>query len=288
MDKNNFMTTPVKRSSTSLFSNAFIDFYHLVVRMTWPRFLASFVVIFLAINLFFGFLYSLQSDSIGGLKGIGFLEYFFFSVQTLATIGYGSMYPQTLYGHILVTIEAMIGLLGVGMFAALAFARISLPRSRVIFSNTAVINNFEGQPALMFRMANERNNRIIGAEVELSLFIQETTKEGQSMRRIYDLSLARNHTPMLALTWLVIHPIDEKSPLSKLSQEDLSKADFAFVATVKGLDETVSQTIHSNHTYTFEDIRWNHRFVDLYRKNESGKKVLIDQTLIHNTIEEAR
>ena len=288
MDKNNFMTTPVKRSSTSLFSNAFIDFYHLVVRMTWPRFLASFVVIFLAINLFFGFLYSLQSDSISGLKGIGFLEYFFFSVQTLATIGYGSMYPKTLYGHILVTIEAMIGLLGVGMFAALAFARISLPRSRVIFSNTAVINDFEGQPALMFRMANERNNRIIGAEVELSLFIQETTKEGQSMRRIYDLSLARNHTPMLALTWLVIHPIDEKSPLSKLSQEDLSKADFALVATVKGLDETVSQTIHSNHTYTFEDIRWNHRFVDLYRKNESGMKVLIDQTLIHNTIEEAR
>ncbi|MBU3576603.1 ion channel [Polynucleobacter sp. UK-Kesae-W10] len=288
MDKNNFMATPVKRSSTSLFSNAFIDFYHLVVRMTWPRFLASFVMVFLAINLLFGFLYSVRGDSISGLKGLGFLEYFFFSVQTLATIGYGSMFPQTLYGHVLVTVEAMVGLLGVGMFAALAFARISLPRSRVVFSNTAVINNFEGQPALMFRMANERNNRIIGAEVELSLFIQETTKEGQSMRRIYDLSLARNHTPMLALTWLVIHPIDEKSPLSRMSEEDLSKADFALVATVKGLDETVSQTIHSNHTYTFEDIRWNHRFVDLYRKNESGMKVLIDQTLIHDTIEEAR
>ena len=282
------MATPVKRSSTSLFSNAFIDFYHLVVRMTWPRFLASFVMVFLAINLLFGFLYSVRGDSISGLKGLGFLEYFFFSVQTLATIGYGSMFPQTLYGHVLVTVEAMVGLLGVGMFAALAFARISLPRSRVVFSNTAVINNFEGQPALMFRMANERNNRIIGAEVELSLFIQETTKEGQSMRRIYDLSLARNHTPMLALTWLVIHPIDEKSPLSRMSEEDLSKADFALVATVKGLDETVSQTIHSNHTYTFEDIRWNHRFVDLYRKNESGMKVLIDQTLIHDTIEEAR
>lgn len=287
MDKNTFMTTPVKRSSTSLFSNAFIDFYHLVVRTTWPRFLASFIFVFLAINLLFGFLYYLQGESIAGLKGIGFLEYFFFSVQTLATIGYGSMYPQTLYGHVLVTIEAMVGLLGVGMFAALAFARISLPRSRVVFSNSAVVNTFEGQPALMFRMANERNNRIIGAEVELSLFIQETTKEGQSMRRIYDLNLARNHTPMLALTWLVIHPIDEKSPLAKLSQADLAKADFALVATVKGLDETVSQTIHSNHTYTFEDIRWNHRFVDLYRKSESGMKILIDQTLIHDTVAEA-
>ena len=287
MDKNTFMSTPVKRSSTSLFSNAFTDFYHLVVRMTWPRFLASFVIVFLAINLFFGFLYSVQADSIAGLRGIGFLEYFFFSVQTLATIGYGSFYPQTLYGHILVTIEAMVGLLGVGMFAALAFARISLPRSRVVFSNSAVVSHFEGQSALMFRMANERNNRIIGAEVELSLFIQETTKEGHNMRRIYDLSLARNHTPMLALTWLVIHPLDEKSPLSKLSQEELSKADFALVATVKGLDETVSQTIHSNHTYTFENIRWNHRFVDLFRKNESGAKAIIDQTLIHDTVEVA-
>ena len=286
MDKNNFMAIPVKRSSTSLFSNAFLDFYHLVVRMTWPRFLGSFVIVFLAINLLFGFLYALQADSIAGMQDIGFLEYFFFSVQTLATIGYGSLYPQTLYGHILVTVEAMVGLLGVGMFAAFAFARISLPRSRVVFSNTAVVSNFNGQPALMFRMANERNNRIIGAEVELSLFIQETTKEGNSMRRIYDLCLARNHTPMLALTWLVIHPIDERSPLSKLSQDDLSKADFALVATVKGLDETVSQTIHSNHTYSFEDIRWNHRFVDLYRKSESGMKSLIDQTLIHDTIQE--
>ena len=232
--------------------------------------------------------YFIKDDSIAGLKGIGFLEYFFFSVQTLATIGYGSMYPQTLYGHILVTIEAMVGLLGVGMFAALAFARISLPRSRVVFSKTAVVNTFEGQPALMFRMANERKNRIIGAEVELSLFMQETTKDGYSMRRIYDLNLARNHTPMLALTWLVIHPIDEKSPLSKFSQGDLAKADFALVATIKGLDETVSQTIHSNHTYTFEDIRWNHRFVDLYRKNESGMNDFIDQTLIHDTILDTR
>ena len=287
MDKNTFMATPVRRSSTSFFSNVFIDFYHLVVRTTWPRFLFSFAIVFLAINLLFGFLFSLEHDSISGLKGIGFLEYFFFSVQTLATIGYGSLYPQTFYGHVLVTIEAMVGLLGVGMFAALAFARISLPRSRVIFSNTAVVSHFDGRLALMFRIANERNNRIIGAEVELSLLIQERTREGDNIRRIYDLDLARNHIPLLALTWLVIHPIDEHSPLAKMSQEQLANADFALIATIKGLDETVSQTIHSNHTYTFEDIRWNHRFVDLYRKSDSGQKIFIDQTLIHDTIDQS-
>jgi inward rectifier potassium channel len=284
MDKNNLTAMPVRRSASSPLSNVFTDFYHMVVKTTWPRFLASFAAVFLAINLLFGWLYFLQSNSIAGLQGIGFLEYFFFSVQTLATIGYGSMYPQSIYGHVLVTIESMVGLLGVGMFAALAFAKISLPRSRVVFSNTAVVGVFDGQPALMFRMANERNNRIIGAQVELSLFIQETTREGHGMRRIYDLHLVRDHTPMLALTWLVIHPIDEKSPLSKLNIEKLADSNFALVATISGLDETVSQTIHSNHIYTYEDIRWNHRFADLYQTNELGEKY-IDQTLIHDTVE---
>ncbi len=281
----NIFSTPVRRSSSSLFSNAFLDFYHLVVRMTWPRFLASFAAVFLLTNVCFGLLYSVQNDAIAGLKTLGYWEYFFFSVQTLATIGYGSMYPQTLYGHALVTLEAMVGLLGVGMFAALAFAKISLPRSRVVFSNTAVVSKFEGQPALMFRVANERSNKIIGAEVALTLIIGETTQEGQSMRRIYDLDLVRNHMPMLALTWLVIHPVNQNSPLAKLSQEALAEADFILVATMKGLDETVSQTIHSNHTYSFEDMKWNHRFVDLYRKDGSDDQAYIDLTLIHETMD---
>jgi inward rectifier potassium channel len=285
MDKSTFMTTPVRRSTTLLVTNAFYDFYHLVVQTTWPRFLISFAVVFLTINLFFGSLFFIQHDSIAGLKNLGFLDYFFFSVQTLATIGYGSLYPQTLYGHILVTIEAMVGLLGVGMFAALAFARISLPRSRVVFSKTAVVSNFEGCPALMFRMANERNNRIIGAEVELCLFIKETTKEGHNLRRIYDLSLVRNHTPMLALTWLVIHPIHPSSPLYLFSKDELADKDFALVATVKGLDETLSQTIHSIHIYTNDHIKWNHRFVDLFRTSEKDGQIFIDQTLIHDTID---
>ena len=282
----NIRVAPVRRSSASSISSTFNDFYHLVVRMTWPRFLVSFVIVFLVANLIFGFLYYLQEDSVAGLKETGFLEYFFFSVQTLATIGYGAMYPQTLYGHILVTIEAMIGLLGLGMFAALAFARLSLPRSRVVFSQPVVINAFEGVPALMFRVANERNNRIIGAEVELSLFIQQTTKEGLSMRRVYDLGLMRHHTPMLALTWLVIHPINEQSPLFNLSQEVLAKADFSLVATLKGLDETVSQTIQSIHTYTYDDIKWNHRFVDLFRKTHPAPESSIDLTLLHETVKD--
>ena len=279
-------TTPIRPSGVEVVSHRFVDFYHLVVRMTWPRFLASFVGIFLLTNFIFGLLYSIQGSSIAGIKDFDYLEYFFFSVQTLATIGYGAMYPQTLYSHLLVTLEAMVGLLGLGMFAALAFARLSLPKSRVVFSKTAIMGKFDGVTALMFRVANERSNHILGAEVELSLFIQEVTKEGQSIRRIYDLNLARNHTPLLALTWLVMHPINEKSPLYSFTKEALKQADFALVATIKGLDETVSQTIHANHTYSFENIRWGHRFVDLYRKSESNGNVFIDLTLIDETVKE--
>lgn len=275
----------VRRESVSPFSNTFNDFYHFVVRLTWPRFLASFILVFLITNLIFGLLYSLQVESIAGIKSANFIEYFFFSVQTLATIGYGAMYPQTLYGHVLVTIEAMVGLLSLGMFAALAFARLSLPKSRVIFSEVAVVSQFDGEMALMFRVANERNNLIIGAEVELSLLIQQTTQEGFSIRRIIDLDLVRNHTPMLALTWLVIHPINEKSPFIKFTQETLKQVDFTLLVTIKGLDETVSQTIHSNHTYAYEDIRWNHRFIDLIRKDPINNTSSIDLTLINETKE---
>lgn len=282
--RNHFFNTPLRRPRTVRYSHAFQDFYHATVRMTWPRFLAAFTFVFLLTNVIFGFMYSLQRDAVAGLAAPDFLAYFFFSVQTLATIGYGAMYPNTLYGHVLVTVEAMVGLLGMGMFAALAFARLSLPTARVVFSHTAVISPFEGQPALMFRMANERNNRIIGAEVALTLFINETTQEGVRMRRIHDLNLVRNHIPMLALTWLVIHPIDADSPLAKLSQEALAEADFSLVATIKGLDETVSQTIHANHTYGFQDLRWQHRFVDLFRKSETDDAITIDLSLIHTTM----
>jgi len=124
--------------------------------MSWTAYLGLFVSAFLVVNAAFGYLYYVGNNAIGGLATSSYWEYFFFSVQTLATIGYGTKFPQTLYADVLVTVEAMIGLLSMGLFAAIAFARLSIPRSRVIFSNTAVIAEFEGVPTLMFRVANER------------------------------------------------------------------------------------------------------------------------------------
>ena len=274
---------PIRGSTIEVASNARVDFYHSVVAMSWLGYLGVFVGAFLLLNAVFGYLYYLDESSIGGLRSSAYREYFFFSVQTLATIGYGTKFPQTLYADVLVTIEAMVGLLGLGVFAAIAFARLSIPRARIIFSKVAVIADFEGVPTLMFRVANERNNMIIGAEVELCLFIRETTPEGLSMRRIYDVPLIRSRTPMLSLTWLVLHPIREGSPFFGHTAESLEQADFALVATIKGLDETISQTVHANHAYRKADIKWQHRFVDMFTENPSTGGASIDLTRIHDT-----
>jgi inward rectifier potassium channel len=275
-------TSPIRGSTIEVSSNGQVDLYHSVVAMSWAAYLSLFVAAFLVVNAVFGYLYYVGTNAIGGLASSSYWEYFFFSVQTLATIGYGTKFPHTMYADVLVTVEAMIGLLSMGLFAAIAFARLSIPRSRVIFSKTAVVADFEGVPTLMFRVANERKNNIIGAEVELSLFIRETSKEGLSMRRIYDLALVRSHNPMLSLTWLIFHPMNEASPVFGHTAQSLASAEFALVATLKGLDETISQTVHANYAYRSSDIRWNHRFQDMFTEDESTGKSSIDLTRIHD------
>ncbi len=275
---------PIRNSTVDVSSQAGLDIYHSVVSMGWLAYLSLFACAFLLVNLLFGFLYFVGDSAIGGLQSNSYQEYFFFSVQTLATIGYGSKFPQTLYADVLVTLEAMMGLLGVGMFTGIAFARLSIPRSRIIFSKVAVIAPFEGVPTLMFRVSNERNNRVIGAEIELTLFLRTTTPEGQSMRRIYDLSLLRNRTPMLSLTWLVFHPIVQGSPLFGHTAESLAELDFALVATIKGLDETISQTVHAYQAYACEDIQWNHRFKDMLTENPKTGRALIDLKQISEVV----
>ncbi len=275
-------TSPIRGSTIEVSSNGRVDPYHSVVAMSWAAYLSLFVAAFLVVNAVFGYLYYVGTNAIGGLASSSYWEYFFFSVQTLATIGYGTKFPQTMYADVLVTVEAMIGLLSMGLFAAIAFARLSIPRSRVIFSKTAVVADFEGVPTLMFRVAHERKNNIIGAEVELSLFIRETSKEGLSMRRIYDLALVRSHNPMLSLTWLIFHPMNEASPLFGHTAQSLAASEFALVATLKGLDETISQTVHANFAYRSSDIRWNHRFQDMFSEDEATGKSSIDLTRIHD------
>ena len=252
------------------------DFYHWLMTISWPHLWGIIISVYLVINTLFAFAYLGSSDGIANAKSGSFIDAFSFSVQTMATIGYGAMYPTNLYTHILVTIEVFVGLIGMAMITGLMFARFSLPTARVLFSNVAVISPYNGVPTLMFRIANQRQNWIVETQVRVTLLLDEVVSpEGHSLRRLCDLKLVRSETPMLALTWLVMHKIDENSPLYHWSEADFDKLNHQetrFFVTLTGLDETVSQTIHTRHIYTLDKIIWNMRFVDVMFTAASGQR----------------
>lgn len=257
------------------------DPYHLLLTIPWPAFIALFFGLYLTANALFALVYMAGGNCVNNAHPGSFPDLFFFSVQTMASIGYGDMYPRTFYANGVVTIEAIIGLLGVAMITGLAFARFSMPTAKVLFSHVAVIAPFNGIPTLMFRTANERNNLILEAQIKVTLVRNEVSLEGQFMRREYDLQLVRNQTSIFALAWMVMHQIDERSPLYGLTAEDLAEVEAELVVTLTGLDETVAQTIHARHSFVTKEILWNMWFVDILSKTPEGTRA-IDYTRFHD------
>lgn len=257
------------------------DPYHLLLTMDWPSFIGLTVVCYVVLNALFALLYLAGGDSIKNARPGSFFDAFFFSVQTMASIGYGAMYPKTDYANVLVTIEALVGLMGLAMGTGLMFARFSRPTARVLFSGVAIIAPLNGVPTLMFRAANERRNQILEAQMGVSLLRNEVTAEGESMRRFYDLKLLRSQTRNFSLTWTVMHQIDESSPLYGETPESLAETETDIVITLTGLDETVSQTVHARHYYMTEEILWNMRFVDILSRKPDGRR-MIDYTRFHD------
>lgn len=257
------------------------DPYHLLLTMPWPQFLALICFAYLFANVLFALAYLAGGDSIVNARPGSFADAFFFSTQTMATIGYCEMAPRTTYAHILTIIQALAGLLGLAIATGLMFARFSRPTTRVIFSRVAVIRPFDGVPTLMFRMANQRHNRILEARVRVSLLQDEQTVEGDTIRRFHDLPLVRSRTPVFALTWTVMHQIDAGSILSGATVEDLKKVEAEILVTLTGLDETFSQTVHARHSYFSHDIHWNKRFVDIIGPPQDGVRH-IDYARLHD------
>jgi inward rectifier potassium channel len=265
----------------------FADLYHWLLNLSWPQF---FILIFLAYtvtNSLFALVYLAGGDCIANARSGSFKDAFYFSVQTMATIGYGSMYPRNDYANTVVAVQALFGLWGVAMMTGLAFAKFSRPTARVIFSRVAVIAPFNGIPTLMYRTANQRRNQILEAQQRATLIRDEVTAEGELMRRFYDLQLMRSNSPIFALTWTVMHAIDESSPLYDLTAKDLVEQQAEIVITLTGLDETVSQTIHARHSFVASEILWDMRFVDIIARTPDGKRA-VDYTRFHevNPVEE--
>jgi inward rectifier potassium channel len=259
------------------------DPYHLVLTIPWMGFFALITLTYLGINSLFAIAYLAGGDCIANATPGSFLDAFFFSVQTVASIGYGAMYPKTVYSNLIVTIESIFGLVGISVLTGLAFARFSKPTARVVFSRVAVVTPHEGRPALMFRTANKRRNQILEAQMRVYLMRDEVTGEGQHIRRIHDLQLVRNQTPGFNLSWTVMHLIEESSPLYGYSSDSLIQMSSSIVISLSGIDETVSQVVHARHTYSAQDIVWNHRFVDIIHFTPEGHRY-IDYNQFHEVV----
>jgi inward rectifier potassium channel len=259
------------------------DLYHLFLNISWLRLIALISLFYIAANVLFALFYLAGGDCIKNARPGSFFDTFFFSVQTMATIGYGTMYPGTLYANVIVTIEVLVGLLGFAMATGLMFAKFSRPTARVLFSRVAVVAPFNGISTLMFRAANERRNQILEAQMQVNLVRNEVTEEGESMRRFHDLKLVRHRTPIFSLTWTVLHTIDETSPLYGATADSLAKAQVEIVITLTGIDETVSQTIHTRHSFPAQKILWNMHFVDILSRTPDGK-VSVDYNHFHDVV----
>jgi inward rectifier potassium channel len=248
----------------------FHDLFHHFMTVSWPRLFTTLGVFFLTFDLLFGFLYYLVPGCIANLSPPGFAGAFFFSVETLATVGYGDMHPQTFYGHALAMIEIFVGLMSLALITGLMFARFSRPRARFLFTRNAVVRPISGKPTLLFRAANERQNVVQDASAQLHMLRDEVTEEGFRIRRIVDLPLLRSQHPAFALGWTIMHVIDESSALRGETVESLAAARTMFVLSVNGTDENTGQMLMARSEYSCDDIRWNATFQDILEQGPDG------------------
>ena len=262
------------------------DFYHATRTASWFEFFLGMGLVFFAINLVFAFLYLADAHSIANARPGSLADAFFFSVQTFGSIGYGAMTPHTAYANVLVTAESFVSIVNIAVATGLVFARISRPFARVLFSKVAVVTQFDGVPTLMFRAANQRGNQILDANITVSFARQTVTREGIVMRRFDELKLVRSRTPLFALSWTIMHRIDETSPLYGMTFETLLDNQVELIALLSGTDDTLSEMIYARHAYTPHHIQWGKRFVDVLGVTEQGRRV-VDLNRFHDTEQEA-
>jgi len=259
----------------------FNDLFHHFMTVSWPRLFATLAVFFLVFDLLFGFLYYLNPGCIANLNPPGFAGDFFFSVETLATVGYGEMHPETFYGHLVAMIEIFVGLMSLALITGLMFARFSRPQARFLFTKNAVVRPIAGKPTLMFRAANERQNVVQDASARLRMLRDEVTEEGYRIRRIVDLPLLRSQHPMFTLGWTLMHVIDDASPLSSETADSLSTSRAAFVLSLSGTDENTGQTLMARAEYSCADVRWNSTFYDILEEAPDGT-IHVDYSKFHD------
>lgn len=238
------------------------DAYHAMRRMSWGALAGTLFVVYLAINLSFAALLWFGGAEIAN-AGPSFSDRFFFSVQTMATIGYGGMAPANTVAHLVVTLESFVGIVYTAVVTGVFFSKFSAPSARVQFSSPCVVADVEGVPTLMFRCANTRETTLVEATVTVTITRAEVLSDGENVRRLYDLDLRRNTSPLFALSWTVMHPIVPGSPLYGRTIEQIERESTTLICTMTAIDDTLASTVHTRWSWTWRDFRWRHKFADM-------------------------
>jgi inward rectifier potassium channel len=269
-------TFNVHRDGLSLFTS--LNTYHTLLTMGWTTFLGLVLLLYFLSNVVFGALYASFGaealvDATGSMNNL-FLRGFFFSVQTFATIGYGTIHPIGFLPNALVTIESYYSLIANALITGLVFARFARPTAKLVFSDVAVIAPYQDITAFMFRLINGRNNQLLEVKAQV-MFARFVNENGRRVRRFDLLSLERRSVTFFPLSWTVVHPIDEGSPLWGCTEDDLRATDAEFLILLTATDETFVTVVHQRSSYKPNEIKFGHKFVSIYN-NKPGERVSID------------
>jgi inward rectifier potassium channel len=265
---------------TGLKLTSLLNPYHFLITISWPNFLWLTLLVYFLSNVIFGLLYaamgaeSLVDTSSTPTENL-LLRGFFFSVQTFATIGYGTIHPVGVIPNLLVTIESYYSMILTALVTGIVFARFARPTAKILFSDFAVIAPYRGITGFMVRLANSRNNQMVEVEAKI-IFSRFVNENGNAVRRFDLLELERDRVNFLPLAWTVVHPIDENSPLYGMTKDDLDNSNAEFAVLLSAMDETYAQIVHTRTSYKNHEIKCGHKFVDMYNKVESGERISID------------
>jgi inward rectifier potassium channel len=276
-------TFNVKREGLSFLQS--LSAYHYFLTISWTRFLGYAMGAYLIANALFAIAYvGCGDDALSGFASQGagerFVTAFFFSVHTLATIGYGNIAPVNMDANVVVVFESLVGLLGFALVAGIVFARFARPMAQIVFSDKAIISPYRGITAFMFRIVNQRSSELVQLEAKVMLTRRKRGVEGE--REFIALKLERENVIFFPLTWTIVHPIDEKSPLHGMTERDLLGCDSEFLVMLNGFDETFSQTVHTRSSYRGDEVVWGARFKSIFNPPKPDGTLSVDIRKLHD------